>query len=47
MRQGDVTSPSTQPVPEWEASVTRGERIRFVLLLCIVAAVVVARWATG
>jgi hypothetical protein len=45
MVRGDVTSPGTHPAPEWNELELRGERIRFVLLLCVVAAVVVARWA--
>jgi hypothetical protein len=44
MRQGAVTSPSTHPLPDWNAAVTRGERIRFLVLVSVVAAVVCARW---
>ncbi len=47
MCRGAVTSPALDPVPEFDESVLRGERLRFVLLVSVVMAVVVARWALG
>ncbi len=40
-----MTSPSIHQVPDWDESALRGQRVRFLLLLCVVLGVVLTRWA--